>query len=113
MTFKQFYLISLFGITCLTATYLLLLWITHSKKSKLNILYKEANQGLIFIVIAVYSWSIVSLYKVFDLQEFTLSYLINDRILSSMNNLFFFLSLAYIPIQKKNFLSFNQKIKKT
>ena len=105
MTFKQFYLISLFGITCLAATYLLLLWITHSKKSKLNILYKEANQGLIFIVIAVYSWSIVSLYKVFDLQEFTLSYLINDRILSSMNNLFFFLSLAYIPIQKKNFFT--------
>jgi hypothetical protein len=105
MTFKQFYLISLFGITCLAGTYLLLLWISHSKKSKLNNLYKEVNQGLIFIVFAVFSWSIVSVYKVFDLQEFTLSYLINDRILSSMNNLFFFLSLAYIPVQKKNFFT--------
>jgi hypothetical protein len=105
MTFKQFYLISLFGITCLAATYLLLIWITHSKKSKLNQAYKEVNQGLIFIVFAIYSWSIVALYKVFDLQEFSLSYLINDRILSSMNNLFFFLSLAYFPVKKKNFFT--------
>ena len=105
MTFKQFYLISLFGITCLAATYLLLIWITHSKKSKLNQAYKEINQGLIFIVFAIYSWSIVALYKVFDLQEFSLSYLINDRILSSMNNLFFFLSLAYFPVKKKNFFT--------
>lgn len=102
MTFKQFYLISLFGITCLAATYLLLIWLTHSKKSKLSQAYKEVNQGLIFIVFAIYSWSIVALYKVFDLQEFSLSYLINDRILSSMNNLFFFLSLAYFPVKKKN-----------
>lgn len=102
MTFKQFYLLGLFGITFSIASYLYLLWYSHSKKSKQNVQYKHINQGLLFIIFAIFSWSVVALYKIFDLKEFTLSYIINDRILSSMNNLFLFLSLAFFPIKKKN-----------
>jgi len=102
MTFKQFYLLGLFGITFSIAVYLFLLWLSHSKKSKQNSYYKEINQGLLFIIFAIFSWSVVAIYKMFDLNEFTLSYIINDRILSSMNNLFLFLSLAFFPIKQKN-----------
>jgi hypothetical protein len=102
MTFKQFYLLGLFGITFSIASYLYLLWYSHSKKSKQNVQYKHINQGLLFVIFAIFSWSVVALYKIFDLKEFTLSYIINDRILSSMNNLFLFLSLAFFPIKKKN-----------
>ena len=102
MTFKQFYLLGLFGITFSIASYLFFLWLSHSNKSKQNSYYKEINQGLLFIIFAILSWSVVAIYKIFDLNEFTLSYIINDRILSSMNNLFLFLSLAFFPIKKKN-----------
>ena len=102
MTFKQFYLLGLFGITFSLASYLFILWNSHSKKSKQSAHYKEINQGLLFIIFAIFSWSTVAIYKIFDLKEFTLSYIINDRILSSMNNLFLFLSLAFLPIKKKN-----------
>jgi hypothetical protein len=102
MTFKQFYLLGLFGITFSIACYLYLLLNSHSKKSKQSIQYKEINQGLLFVIFAVFSWSVVAFYKIFDLKEFTLSYIINDRILSSLNNLFLFLSLAFFPIRKKN-----------
>ncbi|MCZ8091085.1 hypothetical protein [Flavobacterium sp.] len=102
MTFKQFYLFSLFGITFSIASYLFFLWLSHSNKNKQNSFYKEINQGLLFIIFAILSWSVVAIYKIFDLKEFTLSYIINDRILSSMNNLFLFLSLAFFPIKKKN-----------
>jgi len=102
MTFKQFYLLGLFGITFSIASYLYLLWYSHSKKSKQSIQYKEINQGLLFVIFAIFSWSVVALYKIFDLKEFTLSHIINDRILSSMNNLFLFLSLAFFPIKIKN-----------
>jgi hypothetical protein len=102
MTFKQFYLLGLFGITFSITTYLFFLWLSHSKKSKQNSYYKEVNQGLLFIVFAIFSWSVVAIYKMFDLKEFSLTYIINDRILSSMNNLFLFLSLAFFPIKQKN-----------
>jgi hypothetical protein len=102
MTFKQFYLLGLFGITFSIASYLYLLWYSHSKNNKKNIQFKHINQGLLFVIFAIFSWSVVALYKIFDLKEFTLSYIINDRILSSLNNLFLFLSLAFIPIKKKN-----------
>ncbi|WP_264522314.1 hypothetical protein [Flavobacterium sp. N1994] len=102
MTFKQFYLLGLFGITFSVATYLFFLRLSHSNKSKQNNYYKEINQGLLFIIFAILSWSVVAIYKIFDLKEFSLSYIINDRILSSMNNLFLFLSLAFFPIKEKN-----------
>ena len=102
MTFKQFYLLGLFGITFTIACYFFFLWLSHSNKSKRNSYYKEINQGLLFIVFAIFSWSIVAIYKMFDLKEFSLSYIINDRILSSLNNLFLFLSLAFFPIKQKN-----------
>jgi hypothetical protein len=105
MTFKQFYLLALFGITFLTAIYLFILWWSNKDKSKLNIFHKQINQGLLFVIFAILSWSIVAIYKIFDLKEFTLSYIINDRILSSLNNLFLFLSLAFFPIQKKNWFT--------
>lgn len=81
------------------------MWLSHSKKSKQNSYYKEINQGLLFIVFAIFSWSIVAIYKMFDLKEFSLSYIINDSILSSLNNLSLFLSLAFFPIKQKNILT--------
>ena len=102
MTFKQFYLLGLFGITFSIASYLFLLWYSHSKKNQQNQQYKDISQGLLFVVFGILSWSVVALYKIFDLKEFSLSYIINDRILSSMNNLFLFLSLAFFPIKKRN-----------
>lgn len=102
MTFKQFYLLALFGITFCTAIYLYILWLSNREKSNQSLFYKQINQGLLFVIFAVLSWSIVAIYKIFDLKEFTLSYIINDRILSSMNNLFLFLSLAFFPIKKIN-----------
>ncbi len=105
MTIKQFYLLCLFGTTFLASAYLFLIWYSHIQKSKQNQFLKEINQGLLFIVFAIFSWSVVALYKIFDLKELTLSYIINDRILSSLNNLFLFLSLAFFPIKKKNNLT--------
>ncbi len=102
MTFKQFYLLALFGITFSIAIYLFTLWLSNKDKSNQSLFYKHINQGLLFVVFAVLSWTIVAIYKIFDLKEFTLSYIINDRILSSMNNLFLFLSLAFFPIKKAN-----------
>ncbi len=102
MTFKQFYLLALFGITFSIAVYLFILWWSNKEKSNQSLFYKQINQGLLFVIFAVLSWSIVAIYKIFDLKEFTLSYIINDRILSSMNNLFLFLSLAFFPIKKIN-----------
>ena len=107
MTIKQFYLISLFGITFSAALYLYLIWLSQIKKSKQNSKIKELNQGLLFIILAILSWSVVAIYKFFDLKEFTLSYIINDRILSSLNNLFLFISLAFFPIKEKNFITSN------
>ena len=105
MTFKQFYLLGLFGITLSIALYLFIYWLSQTKKSKQNNRYKEINQGLLFIIFAILSWTVVAIYKIFDLKEFSLSYIINDRILSSMNNLFLFLSLAFFPIKQKNFFT--------
>jgi hypothetical protein len=105
MTFKQFYLLGLFGITFSIALFLFFLWISHSNKSKKSSYYKDINQGLLFIIFAIFSWSVVAIYKIFDLKEFSLSYIINDRILSSMNNLFLLISLAFFPIKKKSILT--------
>ena len=52
MTFKQFYLLGLFGITFSIASYLYLLWYSHSKKSRQNIQFKHINQGLLFVIFA-------------------------------------------------------------
>lgn len=113
MTFKQFYLLGLFGITLTIASYLFILWLSLTKKNKQHNRYKEINQGLLFIIFAILSWTIVAIYKIFDLKEFSLSYIINDRILSSMNNLFLFLSLAFFPIKQKSiFTSFFVKKEK-
>ena len=105
MTFKQFYLICLLSITLCGGIYLLLIWLTNYKKAKEDNSIKEINKGLFFIIIAIFSWSIVALYKFFDVKDFSLSYIINDRILSSLNNLFLISSLAFFPLKKKLFCS--------
>ena len=105
MTFKQFYLICLLCITLCGGIYLFLIWLTNFNKAKEDTAIKEINKGLFFIIIAIFSWSVVALYKFFDVKDFSLSYIINDRILSSLNNLFLISSLAFFPLKKKLFCS--------
>ena len=85
MTFKQFYLLALFGITFSIAVYLFILWWSNKEKSNQSLFYKQINQGLLFVIFAVLSWSIVAIYKIFDLKEFTLSYIINDNAATMLN----------------------------
>lgn len=105
MTFKHFYLLTLFGITFSAGIYLLLLWFSNRRNGKKSQYYRDINQGLVFLILAVFSWTVVAIYKSFDLKDFTLSYIINDRILSSMNNLFLLSSLAFYPNKAKNLLT--------
>ena len=105
MTFKQFYLICLLGITLCGGIYLALVWFSNYKKSKENSFIKEINQGLFFIILAIFSWTIVVINKFFDVKDFSLAYIINDRILSSLNNLFLMSSLVFFPLKKDFFLT--------
>lgn len=104
MSFKQFYLICLLGVTFFAGFYLLFLLFENKKKNSEHGV-KLVNQGLLFIILGIFSWSLVALYKLFDVKDLSLSYIINDRILSSLNNLFLILSIAFFPLKKKFFLS--------
>lgn len=104
MSFKQFYLICLLGVTFFAGFYLLFLLFENKKKNNGNGV-KLVNQGLLFIILGIFSWSLVALYKLFDVKDLSLSYIINDRILSSLNNLFLILSIAFFPLKKRFFLS--------
>jgi len=105
MTFKQFYLLCLLGITLFSTIYLLLIWFEIRKRNQVDSNYKEINQGLFYIILGFLSWSIVAIYKLSDVKDFSLSYIINDRILSSLNNLFLISSIAFFPIKKSFYLS--------
>lgn len=88
MSTKQFYLICLIGISFLGGSLLLLLW--RKLKDKL-----PENKGILFIALAMFSWTIVGLYKIFDPPMPSLIHAINDRILSAFSNLFLIAALTY------------------
>lgn len=90
MTTKQFYLLCLIGITFIGGMLMLLLWRQIKLKS-------SENRGMLFIALAMFSWTLVGIYKFSDPPMPTLINAINDRILSAFSNLFLLASLPYFP----------------
>lgn len=90
MTTKQFYLLCLIGITFIGGTIMLLLWRQIKLKS-------SENRGMLFISLAMFSWTLVGIYKLSDPPMPPLINAINDRILSAFSNLFLLASLPYFP----------------
>jgi hypothetical protein len=90
MTTKQFYLLCLIGITFVGGMIMLLLWRQIKLKS-------SENRGMLFISLAMFSWTLVGLYKYSDPPMPSLINAINDRILSAFSNLFLLASLPYFP----------------
>lgn len=90
MTTKQFYLLCLIGITFIGGMLMLLLWRQIKLKS-------TENRGMLFISLAMFSWTLVGIYKFSDPPMPSLINAINDRILSAFSNLFLLASLPYFP----------------
>lgn len=90
MTTKQFYLLCLIGITFMGGMIMLLLWRQIKLKS-------SENRGMLFISLAMFSWTLVGIYKLSDPPMPSLINAINDRILSAFSNLFLLASLPYFP----------------
>lgn len=90
MTTKQFYLLCLIGITFIGGMLMLLLWRQIKLKS-------SENRGMLFISLAMFSWTLVGIYKLSDPPMPSLINAINDRILSAFSNLFLLASLPYFP----------------
>lgn len=88
ITIKQFYLISLIGVSSMGGLVLLSIWRQINKIQK-------GNRSLLFISLALFSWSIVGLYKYYDPPVPSLVHAINDRILSAFSNLFLLAALPY------------------
>jgi hypothetical protein len=90
MTFKQFYLISLIGITFFGFIILFLIWLSNKKDDK-----NRDNKGLLYIALAFLSWTFNGIYKFQDIHIINLSTIIGDRVISSFSNLFLIASLPY------------------
>jgi hypothetical protein len=90
MTTKQFYLLCLIGVTFVGGMIMLLLWRQIKLKS-------SENRGMLFISLAMFSWTLVGIYKLSDPPMPSLINAINDRILSAFSNLFLLASLPYFP----------------
>ena len=69
---------------------MLLLWRQIKLKS-------SENRGMLFISLAMFSWTLVGAYKLSDPPMPSLINAINDRILSAFSNLFILASLPYFP----------------
>lgn len=69
---------------------MLLLWRQIKLKS-------SENRGMLFISLAMFSWTLVGIYKLSDPPMPSLINAINDRILSAFSNLFLLASLPYFP----------------
>lgn len=90
MSTKQFYLLCLIGVTFIGGMLMLLLWRQIKLKS-------SENRGILFISLAMFSWTLVGIYKFYDPPIPSLINAINDRILSAFSNLFLLASLPYFP----------------
>ena len=60
-------------------------------------LKSSENRGMLFISLAMLSWTLVGVYKLSDPAMPSLINAINDRILSAFSNLFILASLPYFP----------------
>jgi len=69
---------------------MLLLWRQFKLKA-------SENKGMLFLALAMFSWTIVGVYKIYDPPLPSLVNAINDRILSAFSNLFVLASLPYFP----------------
>jgi hypothetical protein len=90
MTTKQFYLLCLIGVTLLGGAFMYLLWRQIKQKS-------SENRGMLFLSLAMFSWSLVGMYKYYDPPMPSLINAFNDRILSSFSNLLLCASVPYFP----------------
>jgi hypothetical protein len=95
MTLKQFYLLSLFGITFTGGVLLIIIW----NQLKRN---QKSNQAPLYLSLAMFSWSIVGILKYYDPEIPELVNAIKDRMLSSFSNLFLLASVPYFSIAKLN-----------
>ncbi len=96
MQYKTFYLIVLFGTSLLSGFYLLYLWMIRNKTN--NSFLKESNIALLLISISFFHRTFISANKLFDIQDFSLDYVVVDRMISSVSNLIFLLSISYFPL---------------
>jgi hypothetical protein len=69
---------------------MLLLW------RQIKLLSSE-NRGMLFISLAMFSWTLVGIYKYYDPPMPSLINALNDRILSSFSNLLLCASVPYFP----------------
>jgi hypothetical protein len=90
MTTKQFYLLCLIGVTFVGGMFMLLLW----RQIKLS---SSEKRGMLFISLAMFSWTLVGIYKYYDPPMPSLINAFNDRILSSFSNLLLCASVPYFP----------------
>jgi hypothetical protein len=108
MTLKQFYLLSLFGITFTGGVLLIIIW----NQLKRN---QKSNQAPLYLSLAMFSWSIVGILKYYDPEIPELVNAIKDRMLSSFSNLFLLASVPYFSIVQfswsKTFKPFRKKEK--
>lgn len=95
MTLKQFYLLSLFGITFTGGILLLIIWSQLKRNQK-------SNQAPLYLSLAMFSWSIVGILKYYDPEIPELVNAIKDRMLSSFSNLFLLASIPYFSIVQLN-----------
>jgi hypothetical protein len=96
MHFKTFYLIVLFGTSLFSGLYLIYIWI--KRKNTSNVFLKESNIALLLISISFFHRTFISANKLFDIQDFNLNYVVVDRMISSVSNLIFLISISYFPL---------------
>jgi hypothetical protein len=100
MSYKYFYFLILFGISLLTFFFLLTFYLK-LKANKNSITYNTFSNSALFLGLALFSWTIIIISKFFDGTEFSLTNVINDRVFSTLSNLFFVLSVNYMPSFKE------------
>ena len=96
MHFKTFYLIVLFGTSFLSGLYLFRIWV--KRKNTSNVFLKESNVALLLIALTFFHRTFISANKLFEIQDFSLDYVVIDRMISSISNLIFLLSISYFPL---------------
>lgn len=105
MTYKQFYILSLTLTTLLFSIQFILIFLNAIKKR----VEGEFSKAVLFIALFSFSFFLVGLYKITDQTEFSLKFLFNDRILSSLSNIFLLSSIIYFPHKLKSLNRFYEK----
>jgi hypothetical protein len=105
VTYKQFYILSLTLTTLLFTIRFILIFLDATKKR----IGGEFSKAVLFIALFSFSFFLVGLYKITDQTEFSLKFLFNDRILSSLSNIFLLSSVIYFPYKIKYLHRFYEK----